>query len=57
MKIYDVIFITYLKLITNSIEDFYLYRRLPIPTIIIEGEKKYKIEKLLKKRNIRRGRD
>ena len=57
MKNYNVIFITYLKLVTNSTEDFYLHYRLSIFIVIIEGEEKYEIEKLLKKRNIHRGRD
>ena len=52
MKIYDVIFITHLKLITDSIEDLYLHRQLFIFIIIIEKEEKYEIKKLLKKRSI-----
>ena len=55
MKIHDVIFIIYLKLTTNSAEDFYLHRQLSILIIIIEEEEEYEIKKLLKKRNIRRG--
>ena len=57
IRIYDIIFITYLESITDSIEDLYLRRRLFIFIIIIEGEEEYKIEKLLRKRSIRRDRD
>ena len=42
-----MIFIIYLKSIINLVENFYLYRRLFIFIMIIEGEEKYEIEKLL----------
>ena len=53
MKIYDVIFIAHLKSIIDFIENLYRRRRLSI----IDDEKKYKIEKLLKKRIIKRRRE
>ena len=55
IKIHNVIFITHLK----SIIDFILYRRcrLLIFIIVINDEKKYKIEKLLRKRIIKRERE
>ena len=49
IKIYDVIFITYLKSIIDFTEDSYRRRRLLFFIIIIDDEKKYEIEKLLKK--------
>ena len=57
MKIHDVIFITHLKSSTDPIEDSYRRRRLSASTIVIDEEKKYKIEKLLKKRIIKRKRE
>ena len=49
IKIHDVIFIAHLKPVIDSIENSYRRRRLSIFVIVIDGEKKYKIEKLLRK--------
>ena len=57
MKIHNVIFITHLKPTIDFIEDLYQQRRLLTLIIIINNEKKYKIEKLLKKRIIKRERE
>ena len=57
MKIHDVIFITHLKLIIDPAKDSDRRRRLLIFAIIIDDEKEYKIEKLLKKRIIKRERE
>ena len=57
IKIHDVIFITHLKSIIDFVEDFYRRRRLLVFVIVIDEEKKYEIEKLLKKRIIKRGRE
>lgn len=53
MKIYNVIFIAHLKSIIDFNEDSYRRRRLSASIMIIDGEKKYEIEKLLKKRIIK----
>ena len=55
IKIHDVIFITHLKLTIDLAEDSYRRRRLSISAVIIDDEKEYEIEKLLKKRIIKRG--
>ena len=52
-----MIFITHLKPIINFMKDSYRRRRLSIFIVIIDNKKKYKIEKLLKKRIIKRGRE
>lgn len=57
MRIYNIIFIVYLELITNLIKNSYRRRKLSIFIIIVEDEKKYKIKKLLKKRTINRNRE
>ena len=57
MKIHDVIFIAHLKPIIDSIKDSYRRRRLLIFTVVIDEKKKYEIEKLLKKRIIKRERE
>ena len=57
IKIYDVIFIAHLKSAIDSAEDPYRKRRLSTFIIIIDGEKKYEIEKLLRKRIIKRDRE
>ena len=49
MKIYDVIFIAHLKSIIDFIKNLYRRRRLLAFVIVIDEEKKYEIEKLLKK--------
>ena len=57
MKIHDVISITHLKPTIDLAENPYRRRRLSIFTIIIDDEKEYEIEKLLKKRIIKRERE
>ena len=57
MKIHDVIFITHLKPIIDIVKDSYRRRRLSIFIVVIDDKKKYKIEKLLKKRIIKRERE
>ena len=57
IKIYDVIFIAHMKPIIDFIKDSYQRRRLLISIIVIDDEKKYKIEKLIKKRIIKRERE
>ena len=54
MKIHNVIFITHLKSVIDPAEDLYRKRRLLTFIVIIDDEKKYEIEKLLKKRIIKR---
>ena len=57
IKIHNVIFITHLKPFIDSAEDLYRRRRLSTLIIIIDGEEEYEIEKLLKKRTIKRERE
>ena len=57
IKIHDIIFVTYLKIVTDFVEDFYRRYRLLIFVIVVKGEKKYEVEKLFRKRSIRRGCD
>ena len=57
IKIYNVIFITHLKSIIDFAKDSYRRRRLLTFVIIIDDEKEYEIEKLLKKRIIKRKRE
>ena len=56
IKIHNVIFIAHLKPTIDSAENSYRKRRLSIFAIIIDDEKEYEIEKLLKKRIIKRER-
>ena len=56
IKIYNVIFIAHLKLVIDLAEDSYRRRRLLIFIVIVDGEKEYEIEKLLRKRIIKRER-
>ena len=56
MKIHNVIFITHLKSIIDFAEDLYRRRRLLTSVIVIDEEKKYEIEKLLRKRIIKQKR-
>ena len=51
-----MIFIIHLKSIIDFAEDLYRRRRLLIFIVVIDEEKKYEIEKLLKKRIIKRER-
>ena len=57
IKIHNVIFIVHLKSIIDFAENLYRRRRLLIFIIIVDDEKEYKIEKLLKKRIIKRERE
>ena len=57
MKIYNVIFIAHLKPVIDFAENLYRKRRLLTFIIIIDDEKEYKIEKLLRKRIIKRERE
>ena len=57
MKIHNVIFIIHLKPTTDPAEDSYRRRRLLIFIVIIDDEKEYEIEKLLKKRTVKRERE
>ena len=57
IKIHNVIFITHLKSIIDSIKDLYERRRLSTLAVVIDEKKKYEIEKLLRKRIIKRERE
>ena len=57
MKIHDVIFIAHLKSTIDFAEDSYRRRRLSTFVVVINEEEKYEIEKLLRKRIIKRGRE
>ena len=57
IKIHDVIFIAHLKSIIDPAEDPYRRRYLLILIVIVDGEKEYEIEKLLRKRIIKRDRE
>ena len=57
IKIHNVIFITHLKPIIDSIKDSYRRRRLSTLAVVIDEKKKYEIEKLLRKRIIKRERE
>ena len=52
-----MIFIIYLKSIIDLIEDSYRRRYLLIFIVVIDDEKKFKIEKLLRKRIVKRERE
>ena len=56
MRIHNVISVVHLEPATDPVEDLYRRRRLPIPAVVVDGENEYKVEKLLQKRRIRRGR-
>lgn len=56
MRIYDIIFVTYLKSIIDSIKDFYKRRYLTLSIIVINNQNKYHIKKLIYKRRIQRDR-
>ena len=57
IKIHDVIFIVYLKPTIDLIKNPYRRRRLSTFILIIDDENEYKIEKLLRKRIIKRERE
>ena len=57
IKIHNVISITHLKSIIDFVENLYRRRRLSAFVIVIDEEKKYEIEKLLKKQIIKRERE
>lgn len=48
--------VAYLEPATDPADDPYLRRRPPPPTVVIDGEEEYQVERLLRKRRIRRGR-
>ena len=50
MKIHNVIFIIYLKLITNPTLNLYEHYFIILSLIIINNKEKYKIKRLIKKR-------
>ncbi len=56
MRIHDVVSIAHLEPATDPAEDPYQRRRPPAPAEVIDGEDEYEVEKLLRKRRIRRGR-
>ena len=56
MRIHDVISIAHLEPATDPAEDPYQRRRPPALAVIVEGEEEYKVERLIRKRSIRRGR-
>lgn len=55
MKIHNVIFIAHLEPATDPTKNPYQRRRPPALAVIVEGEEEYEVEKLIKKRSIRRG--
>ena len=57
MKIHNVISITHLKPVIDPAEDPYRKRRLSVSVVIVDDEKEYEIEKLLKKRIVKRERE
>ena len=57
MKIHNVISIAHLKSVIDFAENSYRRRRLSISVIVIDGEKEYEIEKLLRKRIVKRERE
>ena len=57
MRIYDIILIIYLKFTINSINNLYQRRRFSPLIIIINREEKYEINKLIRKKRIRRRRE
>ena len=57
MRIHDIIFIAHLEPATNPTENPYHRRRSPPPTIVINNEEEYEMERLIRKKRIRRKRD
>lgn len=57
LKIHDMIFVAHLKSVIDSVDDSYRQRRLLVLIVIMNDEEKYEIEKLLRKRTIKRERD
>ena len=57
MRIHDVVSVAHLKPVINSAKDSYRRRRSPPSVIVLNEENEYEIEKLIRKRRIRRGRD
>lgn len=57
MRIYDVIFIVYLKFVIDPIENFYKRQRNFSFVVIIDSEKKYQVKRLIRKKRIRRDRE
>ena len=56
MRIHPIISVAHLEPSTDPALDLYYRHRLPPPTVIVEGEIEYEINKLVRKRKIRRGR-
>ena len=54
MKIHKVLFVTYLKFIINSRDDFYQRHRVLTSSLIINDVEKFKIKQILVKRRIRK---
>ncbi|CAF9938725.1 MAG: hypothetical protein ALECFALPRED_007829, partial [Alectoria fallacina] len=50
-------FIAHLKPATDPAEDPYRRRRLSASVVVVDGEEEYEIEKLLRKRTIKRERE
>ena len=57
IRIHDVVSVAHLKSVTNSAKDPYRRRRSSSPIIVLNEENEYEIEKLMRKRRIRRERD
>ena len=57
MKIHDVISVPHLEPVTDPAKDPYQRRRPSMSAVVIDGEEKYQVEKLLQKRRVRRGRE
>ena len=53
MKIYNIISIIYLELAIASATDPYRRQSIVSPPIIVDNEKEYKVERLLRKRQRR----
>ena len=56
MRIHDVISVAHLEPTTDPAADPYQRRRSPPPAVVVDGEDEYQVEKLVRKRRIRRGR-
>lgn len=56
MRIHDVISIAHLEPATDPARDPYKRRRPPPPAVVVDGEEEYQVERLVRKRRIRRGR-
>ena len=54
MKIHNVIFVTHLKFIINSRDDFYQRRRVLTSSFVIDDAEEFEIKRMLVKRRIRK---